>query len=424
MFREALEKELNSPNVENRLEALAKLRALSMTGAIPEPKKTGFVNNHIHTSYSFSPYSPTKAVYMAWQSGLATAGIMDHDSLSGAKEFIEAARIVDLPVTVGMECRAFMQNTELCGRRINNPDQKSIAYVAIHGIPHQNIETLNIFFRYYRIKRNDRNRKMCARITELTAPYGITLNFENDVLPLSMAHEGGSITERHILYALTKKITARCKTPEEVLRFLISEMGIDVSEKVRGQILAAVPEYYEYDILGALKSNLVEKFYVDAYAECPDIYELEKVVNDAGAILAYAYLGDVGDSVTGDKKTQKFEDDYLDSLFREIARIGFNAVTYMPSRNTESQLRRIMNLCEKYKLFQISGEDINSPRQSFHCQAMQKDMFRHLADAAYALIGHEKCATENAENSMFSHEIRHRMPTLDERIEYFASKVR
>ena len=35
MFREALEKELNSPNVENRLEALAKLRALSITGAIP-----------------------------------------------------------------------------------------------------------------------------------------------------------------------------------------------------------------------------------------------------------------------------------------------------------------------------------------------------------------------------------------------------
>ena len=29
---------------------------------------------------------------MAWQSGLATAGIMDHDSLSGAKEFIEAQK--------------------------------------------------------------------------------------------------------------------------------------------------------------------------------------------------------------------------------------------------------------------------------------------------------------------------------------------
>lgn len=424
MFREALEKELNSPNVENRLEALAKLRALSMTGAIPEPKKTGFVNNHIHTTYSFSPYSPTKAVYMAWQSGLATAGIMDHDSLSGAKEFIEAAHIVDLPVTVGVECRASMQNTELYGRRINNPDQKSIAYVAIHGVPHQNIDTLNIFFHYYRIKRNERNRKMCERITELTGPYGITLNFESDVLPLSLAHEGGSVTERHILYGLTKKITARYKTPEEVLRFLISDMGISVSEKVRAHILAGVPEYYEYDILGALKSNLVEKFYIDAYAECPDIYELEKVVFDSGAILAYAYLGDVGNSVTGDKKTQKFEDDYLDALFREIARIGFNAVTYMPSRNTEDQLRRLMMLCKKYNLFQISGEDINSPRQSFHCQAMQKDMFHHLSDAAYALIGHELCATDDPKNSMFSRDICRKMPSLDDRIAYFASKVR
>ena len=424
MFKEALEAELNSPNVENRLEALAKLRALTIAGVLPEPKKTGFVNNHIHTTYSFSPYSPTKAVYKAWQSGLATAGIMDHDSLSGAQEFIAAAHIVDLPVTVGLECRASMQNTELYGRRINNPDQKSIAYVAIHGVPHQNIETLNIFFRYYRIKRNERNRKMCERITELTSPYGITLSYENDVLPLSMAHEGGSVTERHILYGLTKKITARYKTPEEVLHFLISEMGIDVSEKVRSQILAAIPEYYEYDILGALKSNLVEKFYIDAYAECPDIYELEKVVFDSRAILAYAYLGDVGDSVTGDKKTQKFEDDYLDNLFREIARIGFNAVTYMPSRNTEDQLRRLMMLCEKYKLFQISGEDINSPRQSFHCRAMQKDMFRHLSDAAYALIGHEKCATANLSDSMFSRSTRTAMPTIDERIKYFASKVR
>ncbi|MBQ0009776.1 MAG: PHP domain-containing protein, partial [Ruminococcus sp.] len=200
--------------------------------------------------------------------------------------------------------------------------------------------------------------------------------------------------------------------------------GIAVSEKVRKQITDTNPAYYEYDILGALKSNLVEKFYVDAYAECPDIYELEKVADDAGAILAYAYLGDVGDSVTGDKKAQKFEDDYLDGLFRELARIGFRAVTYMPSRNTEDQLRRIMELCEKYRLFQISGEDINSPRQSFLCQAMQKDMFRHLSDAAYALIGHERAATEELSAAMFSRETRKAYPDLDDRVAYFAEQVK
>ncbi|MBQ0010606.1 MAG: PHP domain-containing protein, partial [Ruminococcus sp.] len=257
MNTEKLIEQLNAEKKEARLAALRKLAALTKAGKLPEPQKTNFVNNHIHTTYSFSPYSPTKAVYMAWQNGLATAGIMDHDSLSGAKEFIEAAEIVGLPVTVGMECRASMIHSELIARRINNPDQKSVAYVALHGIPHQNIDLLNNFFEYYRIKRGERNRKMCERITELVAPYGLSLDYEKDVLPLSMAKEGGSVTERHILFGLTKKITALYKTPDAVLRFLTEDMGIAVSEKVRKQITDTNPAYYEYDILGALKSNLV-----------------------------------------------------------------------------------------------------------------------------------------------------------------------
>ena len=49
--------------------------------------------------------------------------------------------------------------------------------------------------------------------------------------------------------------------------------------------------------------------------------EFVKFVSDLGAIPAYAYLGDVGDSVTGDKKAQKFEDDFLPELIKEIKNI-------------------------------------------------------------------------------------------------------
>ena len=63
---------------------------------------------------------------------------------------------------------------------------------------------------------------------------------------------------------------------------------------------------------------MVEKFYIPATDECPDVRDIVKLAKETGAILAYAYLGDVGNSVTGDKKTQKFEDDYLDLLFEEI----------------------------------------------------------------------------------------------------------
>ncbi|MBQ4082290.1 MAG: PHP domain-containing protein [Clostridia bacterium] len=366
-------------------------------GELPAPEETIYVNNHIHTTYSFSPYTPTDAVYMAWQNGLKTAGIMDHDSAAGIREFLAAAEVIGMPVTCGVECRVDMSMTALNGRRINNPDQKSVAYVAMHGIPHQNIEAVDAFFAPYREKRNQRNRKMCQNITELVQPYGLSLDFDTDVLPLSNFDKGGSVTERHILYALAKKITARYPTPEQVVHFLKDEMQLQLSEKVVAQIADGdkTPQYYEYDILGALKSNMVEKFYVDATDECPKVADFVQMVHQNGGIAAYAYLGDVGQSVTGDKKAQKFEDDYLDELVQVIKDYGFDAITYMPTRNTREQLDRLIGLCEQHGFFQISGEDINSPRQSFRCKALDDPAFGHLIDATYALIGYETAASKD-----------------------------
>ena len=369
----------------------------TLAGQLPTPEETIYVNNHIHTTYSFSPYNPTAAVYMAWQNGLKTAGIIDHDSVAGAREFLEAAEVIGMPVTVGAECRVDMSMTSLKGRRINNPDQKSIAYVTVHGIPHQNIEKLDAFFAPYREKRNIRNRKMCQNITELVKPYGLSLDFDADVLPLSNYHKGGSVTERHILFALTKKITALYKTPAQVLEFLLERMQLQLSQKVIDQIGAGeqTPEYYEYDILGALKSNMVEKFYIDATDECPKVADFVNIVHEIGGVAAYAYLGDVGNSVTGDKRAQKFEDDYLDELVDVIKAYGFDAITYMPTRNTPEQLERLTALCKAHGFFQISGEDINSPRQSFRCKALDDPKFGYLIDATYKLIAYENAATED-----------------------------
>ena len=352
-----------------------------------------YVNNHIHTNYSFSPYTPTTAVKAAKDNGLVTAGIMDHDTTLGAREFIEAGKEYEMPVTVGVECRADMSKTALNGKRINNPDQLSVAYVAMHGIPHCNIEHVDSFFVPLRQRRNDRNRKMCENISRLTAPYGIELDFDRDVYPLASA----TVPERHILFGLTKKITSRYKTPEEVVKFITGDMGIPLSEKVKGQILAGreTPQYYEYDILGALKGNMVEKFYVPATDELPDVSDFVGMVHENGGVAAYAYLGDVGDSVTGDKKAQKFEDDYIDLLFDTIDELGFDAVTFMPTRNTPAQLDRLMGMCKDRGFFQISGEDINSPRQKFICPAYEDPKFAHLIDAAFMLIDYENAAEKN-----------------------------
>jgi len=375
---------LNSNEKSERLEELKRLAALG-----EKAESNGSVNNHIHTFYSFSPYSPSKAVCMAYLSGLTTAGIMDHDSVSGAKEFIESGEIVGIATTNGVECRASFANTKVAGRRINNPDQDTVAYIALHSIPHRNIDKAAEFFKPYREKRNIRNAAMVERINQITGGYGLALDFERDVMPLSKSSEGGSITERHLLFALSLKIIEIYKKGQGVID-LLEKLGIAVSGKAEQYLKDVENPYYEYDLLGVLKGNMVEQFYINATDECPDIYEVIAFSKEIGAISAYAYLGDVGDSVTGDKKTQKFEDDYLDLLFEELSQIGFDAVTYMPSRNTAPQLDRIRTLCDRYGFMQISGEDINSPRQSFICPQLKDPKFSNLVDSTWELIRHER----------------------------------
>ena len=418
-----LELLLNHPEKNIRLGALKELvkseEALEAAKAVSND-----VNSHIHTSYSFSPYSPSAAVYRSRLAGLVTTGIMDHDSVGGVREFIEAGKIIGLPVTVGAELRVSFANTPLFGRKINNPDQDSVAYVAFHGIPHSQIDQVKDFFMPINEARGRRNRQMVERINVLLADTGISLDYDRDVLPISMAHEGGSVTERHLLYALSKNVLAQIDRGEKLVDFLENELSIKVAGKALDYLMDKENPIYEYDLVNVMKGHMVEKFYIPATDECVHVTEAARFAKENGIIFAYAYLGDVTQSVTGDKKAQVFEDSYLELLFSELSRLGFNAVTYMPSRNTPDQLARIRSFCQKHELFQISGEDINQPRQKFVCEAMRGPGFENLYDSAWALIGHELLASEDLDKGMFSDKTRAERPNLGSRVAYYRDRAK
>lgn len=416
---QALIDNLNNDDVSIRLDSLKELMKKINSGEIERPQTGDDVNNHIHTTYSFSPYSPTKALWMAYNAGLKTAGIMDHDSISGAIEFIKAGEIINMATTIGIECRVDMCTTILNGRKINNPDQNSVAYMALHGVPHTMIDDVTSFFKPFIEKRNKRNEKMILKINEMLGSFGIQIDFKNEVVPLSHYKYGGSITERHISLALSRKLISSYGKGDSLVSFLKSNLKLNVTPKMESNLLDITNPFYEYDLLGLIKSDLISSFYINATDECPDVNDVLALSKRIGAISAYAYLGDVGDSVTGDKKTQKFEDDYINELFDVIKVLGFNAVTYMPSRNTSLQLARLKSMCDRYEFFQISGEDINSPRQSFVCQAMKSDEFKNLKDSTWALIGHEISATEDISKGMFSAGTIAKYPKLADRINIF-----
>lgn len=376
---------LNAETAEQRLNNLKTLIASETEKPAAKPE---YANNHIHTKYSFSPYSPTAAVYFARQEGLLTCGIMDHDSIAGATEFREAGKIAGMGTTCGFEARVSFAGTPFENRRTNHPDQVGASYMAFHSIPCESFEKAQKKLKELAEKRNIRNRRMVDKINAITSSYGITVDFDKDVLPISNFAVGGSVTERHLLYALSLKIIEKVGR-ENVLDFLKNELKVTPSAKVEAWLSDTNSEHFTYDVLGVMKSELNARTYIPADDEMMTLAEAVDFANDIGATLCYAYLGDVGVSATGDKKAQKFEDNYLEELMVFLKEAGVKGITYMPSRNTIAQMDKLMGLCDKLGFTQISGEDINSSRQSFICKELADPRFSHLVDAAWRLVKSE-----------------------------------
>ncbi len=413
-----IHRDLDAGSVEERLDAVRALGTSVKDGVVA----TDEVNNHVHTIYSFSPYSPTMVAVKAAQAGLQTVGIMDHDSVAGCEEMLEAAKAVDIACTAGCEIRVNMDGTQVAGRKTNNPDEPNVSYIALHGIPRDRFADVAAFLQPIHEARIARDRQEVEQLnTVLEGLHAPTLDFDADVMAISHAEQGGSITERHILYALARKLMAAHGKGPDLLRFVEQQMRIPIPTKLKEMLQDVDNPHYAYDLLGVFKSALVPLFFIkSSKAECVNVRTAVDFGNAVGAIPAYAYLGDVGESPTGDKKAEKFEDDFLDMFVPELKRMGFKAITYMPPRNTQAQLMRLQRLCRDHALMEISGVDINSSRQSFNCPILLEPAFRHLTDAAWALIAHEKLAAVSPELGMFHPENSMTFGTLQDRVAYYA----
>ncbi|MFH1001843.1 MAG: PHP domain-containing protein [bacterium] len=416
-MKDKIIQEINSKNKKSRLYGLEKIYKLIEIEK-KQFKKTEEVNNHLHTIYSFSPYSPSMAAYLAWKAGLQAVGIMDHDSVSGCKELIEACKIIEIASTVGFELRVNFSGTIVEERKLNDPDSKNIGYIAIHGIVESRLPEAKKFLNPIQIARNKRNKKILAKLNNLIKSYRMEeIDFNKEVYKISQAKEGGSITERHILFAFARKIIQKTGKGEKLISFLKDNLDIVLSEKIKKFLLDENNQFYLYDLLGILKSSFLDKIFIQPnYDECISVYEAVKFSNSINAIPAYAYLGDVTDSPTGDKRAEKFEDDFLEELIPELKKIGFKAITYMPPRNTLSQLLGLQGLCKKYELMEISGVDINSPRQSFNYPIILRPEFAHLIEATWALIAHEKLANYDEKYALFNNKNPLNGKSLKERI--------
>jgi hypothetical protein len=383
---------------EERLAALAGLaRELPERGA-----PSGESNNHIHTIYSFSPYSPSMAALLAREAGLEVAGAVDHDSISASREMVAACALVGIGGVSGCELRVGFP--AFADRKINNPDSAGIVYMTIQGVPAGRVDELSAFLGPIRAARLERTARMAEAASALLREAGVEgLDLGSDAVARSKAAEGGGVTERHLLAAVAERLIARYGRGPALVEGLASGLGIRPEARLAALLSDPVNPMLEYDLLGVLKSLFLGRIFEQpGEAECPDATGVVAFAAAIGAVPAYAYLGDVGESPTGDKRPEKFEDDFIEELFDAVKEAGFLGVAYMPPRNTPSQLERVRRLCDERGLMQISGVDINSPRQSFNCPELRRPEFANLRDSTWALVAHERLSSADPRAGLFS----------------------
>ncbi|MDR2071294.1 MAG: PHP domain-containing protein [Treponema sp.] len=397
-------------------------------GSNPAETPLREVNNHIHTVYSFSPYTPAMAALCSREAGLGAAGSVDHDSIAAAEEMIEACAVLGIGGCSGFEVRvSFKTGADgrpgpFADRKINNPDSEGIAYMTVQGVPGPAIPLAAEFLRPLREERLFRTRAMTENANVILREAGLEeIDFDRDIRGRSQFDRGGGITERHLLAALAEVFIKRYGKGSDLVSALEGKLGVKPPPGLVALLSKGENVHYLYDLLGILKSAFLPRIFIQpGEKECLPARQVTAFAARIGAIPAYAYLGDVGESPTGDKKAEHFEDEFLEPLFEELSRLGYRAVAYMPPRNTEEQLRRVQRLCAEWGFMEISGVDINSSRQSFNCPEVLLPPFRRLIDTTWALIAHERLSSLDKSLGLFAPDNPLAAESLAERLAVYA----
>ena len=190
-------------------------------------------NNHIHTCFSFSPYTPTHAALLARRNGLRVVGSVDHDSIGAAAEMSEATSVLGMGCVTGFEISARLgEGTPLAQRKLNNPDSEGVAYMTVQGVPAPAREKVAEWLAPKRAARLERTLAMADRANAILTDLGLEpFDPRSDMVGISQYANGGGITERHLLAAMASALIRGFGRGPALVQGLDS-MGVEIPESL------------------------------------------------------------------------------------------------------------------------------------------------------------------------------------------------
>src|SRR5208337_1905147 len=126
-------------------------------------------------------------------------------------------------------------------------------YMIIHGVPARSVDLIGKMLRPIQEARELRGRRMVEGMNTLLPRYGLrALDWQSDVRSLSRADDGGTITERHILFAVAAAIVEKAGRGRALLDYLKTTIGIHVSARVSELLADPSNGVLLFDLLGVL----------------------------------------------------------------------------------------------------------------------------------------------------------------------------
>lgn len=363
---------LKSPSVKKRLGAIAKIKKEL---PLKEKEKEESVNLQIHTSYSFSPYTPSMAAYMAYRFSLTVAGILDDYTVAGANEFIKACKTLGITYSVGMNLRCDF------GRKKCN--------VSLLGIAERYFDKVEKATEGLRAKQKDNLFSSIDAINRRIKKYGMEISFEKDVKPLMKKSASKVFLSKYAFYATALKIIEKFGKGEVVADLVLAE-GLELTQNEVGLLRDLTNPYYEYDLAKILLEN-------DALLNAKKVYpspeEVVAIGKRVGAVCCFEY-----DALRNRKELSAAEKiKYNADLVKQLKSLGFSAIAFDPTKFSELVLKQFLCEVKNAEMLALNLTKVEFPRRRFDCIRIGGEAEKTLIENAFVIVGSEM--SENSKDS-------------------------
>lgn len=344
---------LNGHTRYKRAKLLKKLRK-----EVSEITPTKMVNPFVRSIYSFSNHSPSMMAYLAYKSNLGLIGIFDMESLEGYKEFEKGCKLFEIHSVLGTDVQV----------QAHIADSKG-SNCGFMGIADKYVKNVGKFLKPYREAHHARVSEMVDRINKKLKALGTKLSFVKDVYVLSKYIRGGTITEKHVWLALSKKLISVYGKGEKLvdkLKGIVEEISVEDN----ALLLDLTNPFYEYDLAKFLKLNFAieQKF----SGNHKDVIEF---ANSIEALSLYELRF---------KTTMP-----IDKVVSLVKQEGYDIFAFDPRIMDEENIAKTVELCEEQEIIALPLEIIDFPRKKFDSCITNKEILAKLEKNAWAVAGHE-----------------------------------